>query len=230
MKKSVFFTILLAVAVMITSCASWNNAAKGSAIGAGGGAGLGGAIGALIGKDGKSAAIGAAIGTAVGTTAGAIIGKHMDKAAAEAAAIEGAKVESFTDANDLKALRITFDSGILFEFNKSNLNDVSKESLAEFAQILLKNPTMNVMIFGHTDNVGTLDANQKVSQDRANTVAQYLRSQGVPSKQIIEVAGRNFSDPVASNETAAGRAENRRVEIYIYASEKMIKDAELEAQ
>lgn len=229
MKRSKFLSILLGVAILASGCASWNNAAKGTAIGAGSGAGLGAAIGALVGKDGKSTAIGAAIGTAVGTTAGALIGKKMDKAAAEAAAIDGAKVESITDANDLKALRVTFDSGILFEFNKSNLNDVSKESLTDFSRILINNPTMDVMIFGHTDNVGTLEANQKVSQDRADAVARYLRSQGVPAKQIIQITGMNFSDPVASNDTAAGRAQNRRVEVYLYASQEMIRQAEIEA-
>lgn len=230
MKKSSLLSIVLGVAIIATGCSSLNNAAKGSMIGAGSGAGVGATLGALIGRDGKSAAIGAAIGTAVGTTAGALIGKKMDKAAEEAAAIEGAKVESFTDANDLKAIRVTFESGILFDFNKSTLNEASKKSLADFAKILINNPTIDIMIFGHTDNVGTLAANQKVSEERAEAVAKYLRSQGVPAKQIIEVAGRNFSDPVASNDTAAGRAQNRRVEIFMYASEKMIKDAEMEAK
>lgn len=230
MKKNTFVISLLCVSLLISGCASLNNATKGSMIGAGGGAGIGAAVGALIGKDGRSTAIGATIGAAVGTTAGAIIGKQMDKAAAEAAAIEGAKVESFTDANDLKALKVTFDSGILFEFNKSILNEESKKSLTDFSKILRENPTMDIMIFGHTDNVGTLEANQKVSQDRADAVARFLRTKNVPSSQIIEVAGRNFSDPVASNATSEGRAQNRRVEVYMYASEDMIKDAQKQAK
>ena len=225
-KKNTVIASLLSIALLVSGCASLNNAAKGSMIGAGGGAGLGAAVGALIGKDGKSTAIGATIGAAVGVTAGAIIGKQMDKAAAEAAAIEGAKVESFTDANDLKALKVTFDSGILFEFNKSTLNEVSKMALTNFSKILKENSSMDILIFGHTDNVGSLEANQKVSEERANAVASYLRSNGVPSKQLVEIAGRNFSDPVTSNNTVDGRTQNRRVEIFMYASEKMIKEAE----
>ncbi|NDV47174.1 OmpA family protein [Paludibacter sp. 221] len=230
MKKNIFIVTLLCTGILLSGCASWNNAAKGTAAGAGAGVGIGAAIGALIGKDGKSTAIGAAIGTAVGTTAGAIIGKQMDKAAAEAAAIEGAKVDSFTDANDLKALRVTFDSGILFEFNKSTLNEASKKSLTNFSKVLKDNPTMDIMVFGHTDNTGTLEANQKISEDRAQAVARFLRSNGVPARQIVEIAGRNFSDPVASNETSAGRAQNRRVEVYMYAGENMIKEAQQQAR
>ena len=230
MRKTKLLAAVLVIAITFSGCASWNNTAKGTAVGAGSGAGLGAAIGALVGKDGKSTAIGAAIGTVVGTTAGAIIGRQMDKAAAEAAAIDGAKVESITDANDLKALRVTFDSGILFDFNKSNLNAASKKSLAELAQILIQNPTMDVMIFGHTDNVGTLEANQKVSQDRANAVSRFLISQGVPSGQIVQAVGMNFSDPVADNETVEGRAQNRRVEVFLYASEEMIRLAEIETK
>lgn len=230
MGKKGLLAVVLAGIFTLSGCSSLNKTAKGSLIGAGSGAGLGAVVGALIGKDGKSAAIGATIGTAVGTTAGAIIGRQMDKAAEQAAAIEGAQVESFTDNNDLKALKVTFDSGILFEFNKSNLNQASRNSLTKFAGILNQNPTMDILIFGHTDNVGTPQANQKVSEDRANAVASYLRSQGVSSSQIKEVAGRNFSDPVASNNTEAGRAQNRRVEIYMYASEAMVKKAEQEAR
>jgi len=225
-KKNVVIINLLCIALLVSGCASLNNTTKGTMIGGGSGAGLGATVGALIGKDGKSTAIGATIGAAVGVTTGAIIGRQMDKAAAAAAAIEGAKVESFTDANDLKALKVTFDSGILFEFNKSALNDISKNSLIDFAEILKENPTMDIMIFGHTDNVGTLEANQKISKDRANAVSSFLRLRNVPPSQIVEVAGRNFSDPVANNDTAEGRSQNRRVEVYMYASKNMIKDAQ----
>ena len=226
MKSKALCAALLSGLLLFTGCSSMNKTSKGSIVGAGTGAGVGAAVGALIGKNGKSAAIGAAIGTAVGTTAGAVIGRQMDKAAEQAAAIEGAKVESFTDNNELKALKVTFDSGILFEFNKSSLNQESQRSLAKFSQILVDNPTMDIMIFGHTDNVGTLQANQKVSTDRAEAVARFIRASGVPPRQIKQVTGRNFADPVASNNTEAGRALNRRVEIYMYASEEMIKQAE----
>ncbi len=204
--------------------------ASGALIGSGAGAAVGAGIGALIGKDAKSAGIGAAIGTAVGATTGAIIGNKMDKAAQEAAAIEGAKVETITDINGLPAVKVTFESGILFETNKSTLNAASKDALTKFAQIMIQNPTMDIAIIGHTDNTGSLELNQKLSQERAQAVANFLKSQGVPASQIKDVIGKNFSEPVADNSTAAGRAANRRVEVYMYASEQMIKEAQQQSQ
>lgn len=229
-KLNLLFIIVLSFGLVFSSCDSLNQAAKGALIGTGSGAAIGAGIGGLIGKDGKSAGIGAAIGGAVGATVGTIIGKKMDKAAAEAAQVEGAQVETVADANGLKAVKVTFDSGILFAFNSSNLNTESKASLSKFAKILVNNPTMDIAVYGHTDNVGTLAANQKVSKDRANAVSNYLMGQGANRSQMKMVEGLDYSMPVASNETAAGRAENRRVEVYMYASEKMIQDAESEAK
>lgn len=207
-----------------------SKALKGGVIGGGAGAAIGAGVGALIGKDAKSAAIGAGIGTAVGATTGAIIGKKMDKAAAEAAKIEGAKVDSVLDANNLKAIKVTFDSGILFQTNKSSLNAASKNALAEFSKILIENPTMDIAIMGHTDNTGSLEVNKRISQERAQSVADYLKSQNVASNQFKEIVGKDYSDPVADNSTKAGQAANRRVEVYMYASEKMIEDSENEAK
>jgi outer membrane protein OmpA-like peptidoglycan-associated protein len=206
------------------------NTLKGGLIGGGAGAAIGAGVGALIGKNVKGAAIGAGIGTAVGATAGVLIGKKMDKAAAEAAKIEGAKVDSIRDANNLKALKVTFDSGILFATGKSTLNTASKDALAKFAKILVSNPTMDISIMGHTDNVGSLEVNQKLSLDRANAVADYLKSQNMSASQVKEVVGKNFSEPVADNNTKAGQKANRRVEVYMYASEKMINDAKTQAK
>ncbi|MDR0371513.1 MAG: OmpA family protein [Prevotellaceae bacterium] len=228
-KGNGLFVIILGTAVMFTSCASLNQTAKGSMIGGGSGAAVGAGIGALIGKDGKSAGIGAAIGTAVGAGIGAIIGKKMDKAAEQAAAIEGAKVESITDANDLQAVRVTFDSGILFATNLSVLNAASKNALAGFAKILKNNPTMDISIMGHTDNTGSLAVNQKLSKERAQSVADFLKIQGVSSSQFKEVVGKDYSEPVADNSTVGGRAANRRVEVYMYASKQMIEEAQKEA-
>lgn len=227
MKKLNYLLIaLLSFSITFSSCDSLNRASKGALLGTGAGAAIGAGIGALIGKDGKSAAIGAAIGGAVGVTAGTIIGKKMDKAAAEAAAVEGAKVDTFEDNNGLKAVKVTFDSGILFAFNSSQLNSTSKASLTKFAKILGENPTMDIAIYGHTDNKGTLEANQKVSQNRANAVANYLKSQNVSNTQFKTIEGLNYSTPIASNDTEEGRKQNRRVEIFMYASEKMIQDAQ----
>ncbi|NLO69963.1 MAG: OmpA family protein [Porphyromonadaceae bacterium] len=230
MKKLNFLVVLLLSASFIfTGCDSLNRTAKGALIGTGAGAAIGAGIGGLIGKDGKSAAVGAAIGGAVGATAGAIIGKQMDKAAEEAARVEGAKVETIEDINGLKAVKVTFDSGILFDFNKSDLKADAKASLSKFANVLAENPEMDIAVLGHTDNVGTLAANKKVSLSRAKTVANYLVAQGASRVQMKTVEGRDYSMPVASNETVEGRAQNRRVEVYMYASEKMIEDAQKQA-
>ena len=228
-KLNLFLVLLLSASLVFTGCDSLNNTAKGAIIGTGAGAAVGAGIGGLIGKDGKSAAVGAAIGGVVGATAGAIIGKKMDKAAAEAAAVENAKVETIEDVNGLKAVKVTFESGILFDFNKTALKTDAKAALTKFAKVLVENPTMDIAVYGHTDNVGTLAANQKVSLGRANTVADYLVAQGATRTQMKVVDGRDYSVPVATNETAEGRAQNRRVEVYMYASEKMIQDAQKEA-
>ncbi|MHB9056842.1 MAG: OmpA family protein [Paludibacteraceae bacterium] len=225
-KLNLFLALLLSVSIVFTSCDALNNTAKGALIGTGAGAAVGAGVGGLIGKSGKSAAIGAAIGGAVGATAGAIIGKKMDKAAAEAAKVDGAQVETVQDANGLKAVKVTFDSGILFDFNKTYLKADARTSLTKFAKVLVENPTMDIAVYGHTDNVGTLAANQKVSLGRATTVADYLVAQGAARSQMKTVEGKDYSMPVATNETAAGRAQNRRVEVYMYASEKMIQDAQ----
>ncbi len=232
MKKLNYLVILVLSFSLVfsTSCDSLNNTSKTTILGTGGGAALGAVIGGLIGKDGKSTAIGAAIGGAIGATTGAIIGKKMDKAAAEAAALEGAKVEQIQDANGLKAVKVTFDSGLLFGFNSTKLSSASKASLTKFAKILRNNPTMNISVYGHTDNVGSQEVNQKVSLERAETVADYLVSKGATATQMTTVEGLSFSSPVASNDTKAGQAKNRRVEVYMYASEKMVKEAEAEAQ
>jgi outer membrane protein OmpA-like peptidoglycan-associated protein len=228
MKKTHLLIGFMSVALIFSGCKSWNNTTKGGLIGGGAGAVIGAGVGVLIGKNEKSAAIGAAVGTAVGATTGVIIGKQMDKAAEKAAAIEGAKVDTITDANNLKAVKVTFESGILFASGKSTLNSKSKTSLSDFAAILVENPTMDVAIMGHTDNTGSLELNKKLSQDRAQAVADFLVSKSVPTTQLKEVVGKDFSEPVADNATVDGRAANRRVEIYMYASEKMIKDAEKE--
>jgi len=222
--------ILLSITILFAGCKTWNSAVNGGLIGGGAGAALGAGVGALIGKNAKSAAIGAGIGTAIGATAGVIIGKKMDKAAAQAAAIEGAKVDSIRDANNLKAIKVTFDSGILFKTGKSTLNTASKDALLKFAKILNDNQTMDIAIMGHTDNQGTLDVNQKLSLDRAQAVADFLKLQNVSANQFKSVVGKNFSEPVADNKTTIGRAANRRVEVYMYASEKMITDAQSQAK
>lgn len=231
MKKSnVVVAITLCISIVLSGCSSMNNTTKGGLLGGGGGAAIGAGLGALIGRSTKSTLIGAGIGTVVGATTGVIIGKKMDKAAAQAAAIEGARVDSIRDANNLKAIKVTFDSGILFQTGKSTLNTASRDALTKFAKILISNPTMDVTIMGHTDNQGSLELNQRLSQSRAQEVANFLQLQNVSPAQFKDVLGKNYSEPIAENSTAAGRAANRRVEVYMYASTKMINDAQAQSK
>lgn len=223
MKKIKYLTLGMCVAVV---CSCSTKAGTGSIIGAGGGAVIGGILGNIIGKDSKATAIGAAIGSAVGAGSGALIGKHMDKVAAETAAqVENAKVETVTDANGLSCVKVTFDSGILFKTGKYDLNDTSKNELANFAEVLKKNTDCSVDIQGYTDNVGSDAVNNPLSQNRAESVASYLKQKGVSNNQLKNVTGFGASNFVADNSTEAGRQQNRRVEVYMYASEAMINAA-----
>lgn len=213
--------LLLCSAIVFSSCGSWNNLAKGSAIGAAGGA----AIGAVIGKIAGNTAVGAAVGTAVGAGTGAIIGNRMDKAAEAAAQVENATVQTVTDANNLTAVMVTFDSGVLFATNKYSLNASAKKNLAEFAKVLIEYSDADVAIYGHTDSTGNDAINNPLSVNRAKAVSDYLLANGVAETQIKSVEGFGSKSPVADNSTAEGRAENRRVEIYMYASAEMIEAA-----
>jgi outer membrane protein OmpA-like peptidoglycan-associated protein len=223
MKKYIAFA--LCALMLIPGCGTMSNTAKDSLIGAGGGAALGAVIGGLIGKDAKGAAIGAAIGTAVGGGAGAVIGKKMDKKAAELAALENAQIETVKDNNGLEAIKVTFNSGILFDINKAALSKASKAELKDFATKMSDFKDTDITIYGHTDNTGSDAVNEKLSLQRANSVSTLLQNNGI-AKSRITAEGKSYSMPVATNETAEGRAQNRRVEVYISANENMIKAAE----
>jgi outer membrane protein OmpA-like peptidoglycan-associated protein len=225
MKKfNVILAQILCVSIILSSCASMSNTSKGALIGGGSGAAIGAGIGALAGK-GKGAAIGAAIGGAVGAGAGALIGKKMDKQKAELEKVQGAKVETVTDANNLQAIKVTFDSGILFATGKSTLSSASKTALTNFANSLKSTPETDVTIYGHTDNTGSDAINQQLSNSRAQAVADYIVSNGVAANRLT-TKGMSSSQPVADNSTAAGRTQNRRVEVYITANKTMIQQAE----
>ncbi len=214
-------SVALCALIVLSGCGSLNNTAKGSMLGAAGGA----ALGLLVGHFAGNKAVGAAVGTAVGAGTGAIIGRRMDKAAEAAAEVKNATVETVTDANNLTAVKVTFDSGVLFATNKYNLNDEAKKNLTQFAQVLKEYNDADVAIFGHTDSTGSDAINDPLSLNRANSVAEYLKSLGVSASQIKNVEGFGSKEPVADNSTAAGRAQNRRVEVYMYASEAMINAA-----
>lgn len=174
-------------------------------------------------KTGTAAGAGAAIGAAVGGTAGNLIGKHMDKVKAEAEAVKNAQVSTVTDANGLTAVKVTFDSGILFQTNKYALNASAKNDLAQFAQVLKNNADCEVAIQGYTDATGNDGINLPLSQNRANAVSTYLKSCGVTSSQIKSVEGLGAANPVVN--TTAACAQNRRVEVYMYASQAMVNAA-----
>ena len=230
MKKFKVVILTLCAGMVMAGC---NNLAKGTAIGAAGGA----VLGAVVGKMAGNTAVGAAVGTAVGAGTGALIGRHMDKVKAQAEAVKNAQVESVTDANGLQDVKLTFDSGILFATGSSTLSTTAKTSLFQFANVLKNNADCDVAVQGYTDNAGwkgknaeqSQQKNLELSQQRAQSVTNYLLSQGVSSTQIRSTMGYGEANPVADNSTAAGKAENRRVEVYMYASQKMIQEAQQQA-
>lgn len=233
MKQMKLVALLLGFCVCLASCNTWNNMSKtgqGAIIGTGGGAALGTAIGAIAGNT----ALGAVIGAAVGAGTGAIIGKKMDKTRKEAEAVKNAQVETVKDANGLDAVKVTFNSGILFDTGKSTLSATAKNSLAELATVMKNNADCDIAIQGYTDNQGwkkstaeqSAQKNQALSLDRASSVSSYLQSLSVPATRIKSVQGFGEANPVADNNTEAGRTKNRRVEVYLYASEAMIKSAQ----
>ena len=192
---------------------------KGGLIGGLGGAAGGAILGRVIG--GKSGtAKGAILGAAVGGAGGALIGRKMDKQAAELRRdLDGATVERVGEG-----IKITFASGILFGSNSATLTSAATGNIDELATTLQKYPDTNITIDGHTDNTGTDAINKPLSQRRAQAVANELTRQGVDNGRIT-ATGYGSSQPVASNTTEAGKAQNRRVEVAIFANEKMQKAA-----
>ena len=221
MKSLKTITAALCVATLVSSCAT--NQGTYSAGGAGAGAVLGGIVGNIIGKNTKGTAIGAAIGAAVGAGTGALIGRHMDKVKQQTQAqVDNAKVETVKDANGLSCVKVTFDSGILFATNSSDLNVSAKHDLTKFAGVLRQNSDCDVAIQGYTDASGNDNINIPLSERRAKAVSSYLRSQGVSSGQIRTVEGLGSSNPIENKRISQA---NRRVEVYLYASKEMINKA-----
>jgi len=223
MKRIKILTVwLLSLTLFLPSCgtlANMNNTTKGTAAGVGGGAILGAGIGHIAGNT----ALGSILGAAVGGTAGALIGKKMDKQKAEIQqTVPEARVET---VNNGEALMITFDSGILFATNSSTVSEASKSALRNFAASLNQNPDTNIKVIGHTDNTGSVDYNQILSEKRAKSVFTYLLMQDVLASRMT-YEGKGVHEPIADNSTASGRSLNRRVEILILANDRMIQDAQ----
>ncbi|OWR13809.1 OmpA family protein [Chryseobacterium sp. VAUSW3] len=210
--------------MMLTSCESVknaNNQQKGTVIGTAAGAVIGGVLGNNLGK-GKNAPAGAVLGGIVGGVAGNVIGRNMDKQAKEIKeTLPGAEVERVGEG-----IKVTMKENMVnFGFDSSDLTSAAKANLDKLAQVLKNNMDTNINIYGHTDSKGTDAYNLSLSERRAAAVKNYLVSQGVSASRMFTM-GVGEKEPVASNDTDAGRAENRRVEFAITANEEMINDAQ----
>ena len=184
---------------------------KGAVIGAGAGAVVGGAVGRAVGSTAKGAIVGAVVGGA----AGAIIGRQMDKQAAELEdELEGAEITRVGEG-----IVVTFDSGLLFDFDSSALQPAAETNLIELSESVREYDNTDLMIVGHTDDIGSDDYNDRLSVRRAESAAAYLFEQGIRPSRVTTM-GKGETDPVATNDTEEGRQLNRRVEVVIYASEE----------
>ena len=203
--------LLVAVALLSSACASWNNKQKGAVIGAAGGAAAGGVIGNQTG----STARGAIIGAVIGGTAGAVIGHQMDQQAKELKLdIPGAIVERVGEG-----IQVTFASGLLYDFDSDAIRPEAATNLQNLASSLKKYPNTTLLVVGHTDALGSTTYNQDLSTRRATSASTYLTTQGVATSRV-STSGRGELESLASNETEAGRQKNRRIEVAIFAGPK----------
>lgn len=215
MRKGFVFGLIALFLIANMGC-GWSRRTKGAIIGAGGGA----AVGGIIGKQAGNTAVGAIIGAAVGGAAGAYIGNYMDKQAAEMESdIEGAKIERVGEG-----IKITFDSGLMFDVDKATLRPASQQNLSHLGQILNKYPDTNILLEGHTDATGSEEYNLELSRRRAQSVANYLSTQQVNATRFT-IMGYGEDQPIATNDSSDGRQQNRRVEVAIYANDKLKKVA-----
>jgi outer membrane protein OmpA-like peptidoglycan-associated protein len=216
MRKTFIVFLVFCFALLYMGCAEMSRTQKGGAIGAG----AGGALGAIIGHKAGSTVIGALLGAAIGGAAGAYIGNYMDKQAAEIERdIAGARVERVGEG-----IKITFSSGIMFDVERAVLKDQYTGELSELSTILNKYEDTNILLEGHTDSTGSEEYNLDLSKKRAQSVANYLATQNVNPTRFT-IMGYGESQPIASNETVEGRAQNRRVEVAIFANDKLKKVA-----
>lgn len=211
-----FLHIVLAFALIAQACNA-SKSVKGGAIGAGAGGAIGGVIG---GKKGNTAA-GIIIGAAIGGAAGALIGRYMDKQAKEIEKeVEGVEVERVGEG-----ILLTFDSGLLFGFDSYQITAATKANLDKLAGVLEEYKDTEIVIEGHTDSKGTDSYNQTLSKNRAQAVSSYLTQKGIPNSRV-KTNGWGEGRPVADNDTEAGRQQNRRVEVAVYANNDLKKAAE----
>ena len=217
MRRTLTIGVMTALVVASYGCAT--RAQTGAAVGAGGGA----IIGAVIGKATGNTAAGAIIGGVVGGAAGAIIGNYMDQQAADLRDIEGARIERIGEG-----IKITFEGGLLFDVDRSDLRPAAQENLRKLTTVLQKYDDTNILVEGHTDATGTEDYNMQLSLRRSSTVATFLAAQGVSAGRLSAM-GYGEVQPVANNETADGRQLNRRVEVAIWANDELKAAAKRQA-
>jgi outer membrane protein OmpA-like peptidoglycan-associated protein len=219
--RNLKITSVLFIILTLAGCSSMNKSQKGAVIGAAGG----GATGAVIGRASGNTALGAIIGATVGGVTGAVIGKQMDKQAEEMRKeVPDAKIERIGEG-----IVVEFNGKILFGFDQSNLTNEAIENLQSLVNILQKYPDTDIVIQGHTDDRGSDNYNQSLSERRAMTVSNYLTSKNIPNSRL-SVVGYGETAPKYSNDTEEGRTQNRRVEFLITANEKMVREAEKEAK
>ena len=200
------------VAFSLGGCASMTETQKGTAKGAGIGAGVGAVVGAIAGK-GKGAAIGAVVGAGVGAVAGNVWTKRQEeqkRQMEEATAGTGVAVTQTAD----NRLKLDIPSDISFAVNRADIQSNFRTILNTFATSLGNTPNSNVTIIGHTDSTGSDAVNNPLSLNRAASVRDYLAARGVNSSRI-SIDGRGSREPIVSNDTAANKAKNRRVEIFV---------------
>ncbi|CAN5190766.1 OmpA family protein [soil metagenome] len=211
---TLFISILFMSVIILAGCSKWSNTARGVAIGTGGGA----AAGAVIGKTLGNTAAGAIAGAAVGGTVGAIIGRNMDQKAEELEEeLEGVTVQRVEEG-----IAVSFDSGILFAFDSAELRADARENLEKLSTIINRDEDTILLIVGHTDTTGDADYNQGLSEQRAQSAADYMISEGLVESRV-QTEGRGETEPIADNSTEAGQQENRRVEVAIYARPEYIE-------
>ncbi|APA66072.1 MAG: OmpA family protein [Maribacter dokdonensis] len=209
---------------MVMSCSTVKNAnktQKGAVIGATGGAVIGGVLGNNVGS-GNNTALGAILGAAIGGAAGGYIGNRMDRQAERIEEeIPGAEVKRVGEG-----INVTFneDAGVYFDTNKSNVQGTSATTLNKLVGIFKEYPKSNILVEGHTDSAGAEEYNLNLSKQRAESVTNYLISQGIDASRF-DTKWYGETQPVGDNSTAAGKAKNRRVELAIVASESLKQEA-----
>lgn len=213
-----------------------SQAGQGATVGGAAGAAVGAGVGALIGG-GRGTWIGALVGSALGAGTGALVGNEMDKQKkqleAELASVKELAenketkyvVETVKDSNNLDAIKLVMGDAVLFSTGSYTLSAAAEAALSRVAYNLKQFPNTDVTVVGYTDNTGSEQLNQTLSLERAQSVVNYLENRGIAASRLKAV-GEGWNNPIASNATAAGRAQNRRVEIYITANQQMIQQAE----